>query len=341
MATRSQKVKLGVFLTVSIVLFVGTLIVLTGMEMWQERTLYYVNFTESVSGLEKGAPVKLRGVRVGTVDDIRVEPGNVEVVEVTLAVERGTPIKRDTKAYINMQGITGLKFIELQGGTADAERLPPGGNIPPGKGLLDELTGRASDIGLKIEKVLNNTLYMTRQENQKKVDAILTHAESSMASLDSLAAELEATLRAVRALIEANHDNAGELLVNLNQAAAQLSHTLRDVQATSTEIRGTVAGMDLPETVAGVRETNALVQQRLQSMEVGEAVQRVTATLGTLQVLLQQLTETVGQNQHQISATMQNLRQATQSLKEFSRDLELREKNSLIFGDAPEERELP
>ena len=76
-----------------------------------------------------------------------------------------------------MQGITGLKFIELAEGTAGTERLPPGSRIEAGQTMLEQLTGRASDIGLKVEKVLNNVLYITRPENRRRVDSILASTD--------------------------------------------------------------------------------------------------------------------------------------------------------------------
>ena len=89
MATRSEKVKLGIFLTVSGLLLAGALAVLTGSEVWEERDKYVIKFRESVSGLEAGAPVKQRGVRVGYVGDIRVSPENVEEVQVWIKIKRG------------------------------------------------------------------------------------------------------------------------------------------------------------------------------------------------------------------------------------------------------------
>lgn len=340
MATRSQKVKLGVFLTAAIVLLLGTVVVLTGMGLLQSRWSYFIEFRESVSGLEAGAPVKLRGVRVGTVDGIRVSPDNVEVVEVRIKVDKGTPIKTDTKAYINMQGITGLKFIELSGGTAKAKQLPPGSEIQAGKSMFEELTGRASDIGLKIEKLLNNALYMTRDTNQKRVDQIVASTQSTTEHLAQVTGELTKTLQVTRQIAQENRQTINSLLQNANQTSAQTAEVLAEIRQLVASVQSALTRSKIPETVAEFRQTNVMVQERLSSMDVGNTMQKVTNALDTLTTLLQSLTETVNQNQDQLRATLYNLRLAAESFKELARSLNA-QPSRLLFDKEPEPRELP
>lgn len=340
MATKSQKIKLGIFLIVSVALFVFSLILLTGMEMWQEQDRYYIEFKESVSGLEIGAPVKLRGVGVGSVTNIRLDPENVEVVKVYISVEQDTPIKTDTKAFINMQGITGLKFIELAEGTGQSEKLPPGNRIDAGQTMLEQLTGRASDIGLKIEKVLNNVLYITRAENRRRVDSILANTDKSVENLNKLSTDTSATLEEARKMVKENREPVNELLVSLSENSRRANTTLDEISATSAETRRAIRAMKLGETVADARETNAMVQERLESLEVDKTMKQVASALDTFRVLLTEVTETLSQNQDQFRATLYNLRMASESLKEFSRSLESKP-SRLIFDEEQKERRMP
>ena len=78
---------------------------------------YQIAFAGSVTGLQQGSQVRYRGVPVGRVADIRIDPQRVEWVLVTIEVERGTPIRQDTVASLEMQGVTGIAFVQLQGGT--------------------------------------------------------------------------------------------------------------------------------------------------------------------------------------------------------------------------------
>ncbi|MFP4597369.1 MAG: MlaD family protein [Persicimonas sp.] len=340
MATRSQKIKLGAFLTATLVLFIGTVVVLTGMGLWEERAPYYVEFRQSVSGLETGAPVKLRGVRVGTVEEIRVHPENVEIVEVRIKVDKGTPIKTDTKAFINMQGITGLKFVELAQGTANAPELPPGSEIQAGRSMMEQLTGRASDIGLKVEKLLNNTLHMTRESNQRRVDSIVENTEQTTDNLAQVTGELNATLQVTRALVEDNRPTIDELLENANQTSVSTNQVLDEVALLTGLARREIEQAQVAAAVGELRETNSMFQERLEDMEMGTTMQKVTTALDTLTVLLDNLSQTVNQNQDQLRATVYNLRVAAESFKELARSLRAKP-SRLLFSDEPEPRDLP
>ena len=78
---------------------------------------------ESVAGLNLDAPVKFNGVAVGSVQGIQLDPVNPERVRLTFAIERGTPIKEDTLAVLNTQGLTGIAYVELSGGAPNAAPL--------------------------------------------------------------------------------------------------------------------------------------------------------------------------------------------------------------------------
>ncbi len=340
MATRSEKVKLGIFLTVTACLLAGALAVLTGSEVWEERASYIIRFNQSVSGLESGAPVKQRGVRVGYVDSIRVSPKSVEQVEVRVRVQPGTPIKKDTTAYMNMQGITGLKFIELKGGSGDAERLEPGGEIPAGTSTLQELTGRASEIGIKFEKLLNNMLSVTRPENREKFDSALRKTEKTITEFNEAANEIEELARSTREFIETNEQPLERALASVEQTSENASSTLDHVDGLVDDLNQIAREAQVPEAVAEVRETNDLVQSRIEEMDADEAIDNVTVALKRLQHLLEQMSETIGQNKDSLRVTMQNLRSVSETLKDMSRTFQ--EKPYIqIFGNEPKERDLP
>ena len=85
-----------------------------------ETKRYLIHFDESVLGLNIDAPVKYRGISVGEVTRLRINPKNAEQVEVLLTILRSTPIKFDTVAKLTSQGITGLSYINLSLGSNDA-----------------------------------------------------------------------------------------------------------------------------------------------------------------------------------------------------------------------------
>ena len=91
----------------------------------REFDTYKLHMTESVSGLSKDSIVKLRGVDIGRVSEIRIDPENIEKIDVFLKIKHGVPIKEDMIAHTQMLGVTGLLSIEIDGGTNGAKTLEP------------------------------------------------------------------------------------------------------------------------------------------------------------------------------------------------------------------------
>lgn len=340
MATRSQKVKLGIFVVGFTLLFAGTLIVFAGMKIWEDKDHYTIYFTESVSGLEVGAPVKLRGVAVGTVNSLQVDPESVERVKVEVELNPGSPIKVDSRATLQFQGITGLKFVEISEGTIEAQPLPEGSVIAEGESAFTQIAAHAEGLAVKADLLFDNLLDITRDENRQKVDRILSNTDEAIASFNQLSKSVVALTDSILSLIDDNRDMIRQTLISLEGTSTRAESTMAGVEALVGDVRTTVNSMNLGEAVANLNETNLMIQDQLRDVDLSGTLQRVTVTLAALQIALQQLTQVVGQNQDQLRSTMYNLRTATESLKEFGRKVE-EQPSRLLFDSAPSERRLP
>jgi phospholipid/cholesterol/gamma-HCH transport system substrate-binding protein len=137
--------------------------------VWFSRTgnkddvLYRIHFAESVSGLTLGDPVKYLGVDVGTVKAMSLDPADPNRVQVDVQLHKDTPVKTDTKATLKIKGLTGVYFIELNGGKADAQTLvavtPPGEipEIPTEKGALTTLMEQLPKVIAKFSTIEDQT----------------------------------------------------------------------------------------------------------------------------------------------------------------------------------------
>lgn len=99
----------------------------------RDDVLYRIHFNESVSGLALGDPVKFRGVDVGTVKTMALDATDPRRVQVEVRLRKEAPVKTDTKASLKLKGITGVVFIELNGGSPGAKALAavtPEGQVP-------------------------------------------------------------------------------------------------------------------------------------------------------------------------------------------------------------------
>lgn len=99
----------------------------------RDDVLYRIYFSESVSGLSVGDTVKFQGVDIGNVKTLKLDTADPQRVEVDVSLRKDAPVKTDTRASLNLKGITGVVFIELSGGSANAQTLAaatPRGQIP-------------------------------------------------------------------------------------------------------------------------------------------------------------------------------------------------------------------
>ena len=115
------------FVTVSFFLFASALLWLAGSRFFQSVDTYTILFAESVSGLLPGAAVEYQGVTVGKVETLGLTQDAPPRVQVTIALQSGTPIRQDTTAHLIGSFVTGIRYIELAGGSSARSRLGPWG----------------------------------------------------------------------------------------------------------------------------------------------------------------------------------------------------------------------
>jgi phospholipid/cholesterol/gamma-HCH transport system substrate-binding protein len=144
---------------------------------------YYTYFTESVSGLSVESPVKYRGVEVGRVQKISINKKNSEEVKVLLEIKKGTPIKKDTYAMLDTQGITGLKYIELRGGSKNSplivDKKGEIETIKSKKSIMASLFDSSEDITKKVGGVLQRVETVLSDKNIKNFGNIVTNLSST------------------------------------------------------------------------------------------------------------------------------------------------------------------
>lgn len=146
MTDRRLQIRVGLFAIAAAGLAALVLIVFGGLKFWRHRDHYFVVFDRSVMGLVEGAHVYMNGIEVGRVADIQLDRADLKRVRVDIAVDPATPVRADTRASLDLAGITGLKVIDLEGGSLEAAPVPPGGTILVGEGTLDKLERRAEQL---------------------------------------------------------------------------------------------------------------------------------------------------------------------------------------------------
>ena len=126
METRAPYALIGAFVLAVIAAAFGFVYWLNNAGGLGQRTVYHVRFENSVSGLLTGAAVLFNGIRVGEVTELRLSADDPRQVLATIAVAPATPVRADTQAGLEFQGLTGVPVITLQGGSASAPAAQAG-----------------------------------------------------------------------------------------------------------------------------------------------------------------------------------------------------------------------
>jgi phospholipid/cholesterol/gamma-HCH transport system substrate-binding protein len=255
--TKEQKVRLGIFAVASGVLFAIVLVVFAGMAFWQARDRYFIEFDSTVYGLEEGADVFLNGVRVGSVSEIAI--ADVSKVRVAIDIDEDTPIRTDTRAVLQFAGITGLKIVDLRGGSAKAAELAPGDTIPVGETVFDQIEER----GMVMLDQTNKLLERANAIAAKTDEIIGSLAEvTETANLDEIAAQTRATARnlarasaSLRELVDENREGLSATIATIEEAARRASELVD-----SNQVRGAIA--DLRQASRSFKELAREVRQR-------------------------------------------------------------------------------
>jgi phospholipid/cholesterol/gamma-HCH transport system substrate-binding protein len=261
---------------------------------------YYAYMRESVAGLSINSTVKYRGVEVGRVKDIVLNPENPEEVRLTMDILRTAPIKTDTVAVLETQGLTGLATVNLNGGSRDAPTLEvaPGQEYPvikTGSSLLFRLDMAISR--LLSEQGLTKLLASASTLSQNATAVV---DEDNRAALKQILKDLSDMTRTV-----ADHnEQVDKGLVSASQSAenvAKITETMNQQMPVLLERinRSTVALQTMTEELAhtgravrsAVQESRPDIEQftRQTLSETGALVTELRALTGTLQRVARQL----------------------------------------------------
>src|SRR5258706_2297123 len=125
MTPNRERVWVGLFVVIAVVVLSGTAIAIwggLGASGVPHRT--YFKFS---GGVQSGTPVRYGGMRVGVVKSVRIDPGDSTRIEVDLVVDPGTPLKTDSVARLSSLGPLSDSYVEISTGTEHAALVPPGG----------------------------------------------------------------------------------------------------------------------------------------------------------------------------------------------------------------------
>ncbi|MFQ5774966.1 MAG: MlaD family protein [Kiloniellaceae bacterium] len=313
METRANYLMVGAFV---LALAAGLVVFVLWLAKFQfdvQFTRYDIHFGGSVTGLKVGSPVRYRGVRVGEVIDVSLDPELPEQVQVTIEIDAKTPVRSDTIATLEIEGLTGGLYVLLSGTTTEAPPLAiqPGERravIASRRSSLQQVLAGAPELIQKVDLLLVRANDLLNAENRaafgdilgnvrgftgalagqrKEVGTLIHDASAAMANLRGATAALEemaVTLKADGARLA---DRVDATLSAMNVMATGIDRSVGD---TAADVRSLIA--DLRDTAKNFSAMSRELEEMI--AENREPVRDFTSTaLSELTVLLIEMQDLV------------------------------------------------
>ncbi len=309
MKTKAQKIRLGIFIMISSVLLLILVGFFTARRLFERTDVYYVAYRDvSVSGLETGSPVKYLGINVGSISDIFIDPDDVNQIIVRLSLKHGTPVKEDATADIIAMGITGLKTIEIRGGSNEADYLEEEMFIRQGTSLVEDISGRAEVIAFKVEEVLNNLLDFTKTDNLEKISG-------AVEQISVLAENANKSFTMVNDIIVENREDLRGSIQRTTTITEQLDSTAGELHAAITQFNHVMQGEAIEEVLGNMRD----ISITLREANLRELIENLAATASQTQALLIKLDSDLDKGSQDLSENLVILKHTLENLNETSR----------------------
>lgn len=304
METRANFVLIGAFVLTGLIGGVAFVLWFAQVQLDRAFAYYDIRF-DSVSGLSQASDVRFAGLPVGQVIDVRLSADRDGTVVVRIEVDAETPVRVDSVATIEAQGVTGVSFVGITAGSRDAALLEgEDGAIPTiqaGRSVLQTLSEDAPELITEVLDVARAVGEFLGEDNQRRVATILSNAERASedfaGALDDFSdvsrtiAQAAADIAAFTTQLEGIAEGATATLAQVDAALIAFTEFADQAESTlawgdtlvtaATRAFGAADAFlldDIPEIVADLRATNAALRAQIESL--GAQADTVLAEFG-------------------------------------------------------------
>ena len=305
METRANYAAVGAFVLVMLAGIFVALIWLLRISFSTQYAFYETHFEGPVTGLGKGAPVRLNGIEIGRVEDLDFDPDDPKLVVVIMQVRASLTIHSDAVASLETQGLTGVAYVEITGGTKESPPLEPKEGqryavMASKPSSFQEVVNSAPEVVAKLAIVADRLADMLNDDNRKAIADILGNLRDATAPFGRHAEDLDHTLT-----------DAAETMHNLSGASDSLRDTLAKVDHDIDKVDGVLAS----------------------ASDAAKKFDHVAANIdGILEAGKPQLKDFATTGVAQLTQLMSEARTLVSSLNRVSAQLE-RDPSRLLFGD--------
>jgi phospholipid/cholesterol/gamma-HCH transport system substrate-binding protein len=269
-----------------------------------EYKLYEIYFAGSVSGLERGGPVRYLGVDVGRVRRMIIDTKNPSRVMVVVEIDEEAPISSATRASLGLQGVTGLLYVNLK----EAPDVDRGQRLKQG-------------------------------EKYPIIESVASDFDAFLASVPELMSRANSIMERVgRVFSDENLQGLADTIRNVRQASGTLPQTAKNVGQLVDQMRATVADMqDAAKSLRAMTEDarpevkNALVRMSTVADDLARAADRIDTFTKKSETQLGSFTE---QGLFEIEHLVRETRSAAFEFRDLSRSL--KENPSQLLYEPPQ-----
>ncbi|MCK9373716.1 MAG: MlaD family protein [Sulfuricurvum sp.] len=269
MERNANFILVGVFAIISIVSLAGFAFWMGKYGVDEDRFESYKTYIyESVGGLKASSPVKLKGIEVGFVEELRIDPDNPERVEINFKVEKEIPVKTDSIIVLNSQGIAGISFLEIKGGSKGAQPLHSakrGERLEIGSepSVVVKLTDQAQSILTQLTQTLQRAQRLTSDKNIDNVATTLENVAQISTGLKANQHELSGVITGAKEVEE----HAGDTLKEVAKVTRKTDLVLDETRNLAIESSALIREIQKADTVNRVSSTLDVSNEAIEEMK--------------------------------------------------------------------------
>lgn len=315
--TRREEAFVGLFVLVAAGLLIATLFSLSGFLSRADVT--YRAYFKNAGGLRPGAEVRYAGgPPIGRVKVVRSDPHDATRMEIEFRVKPEVPVKTDSVASITSTSPLSENFLGIVPGTNAAPRAPDGSVLKSTQyvGFAD-IEAQLNDLAPQAKELIGNL-------NERVKELQVTVARVNDLLNDRNRANLSASLDNVRGIVEENRPALHSTINHLDTATAKLGPLMDDFKKTVAQAQDALNHVD-----ATVTENRP---------DLRESIIELRKALANADSLTDQLNSTFDANSGNIDDIIENMRHASENLRQFTETIKTRP-YTLLRSSAPKRRE--
>ncbi|CUA95617.1 MlaD family protein [Thiomonas bhubaneswarensis] len=273
---------------------------------------YLIYATDNVSGLKTDSNVLYRGVTVGKVASIEIDPKNPSLIRIKVEIDRSVPVRSDTVAQLSPLGVTGLSAVNLIGGASPTPLPTPPGEpdpvIPYKPSVFTQIEGGINDAAITLARI------------SQRVDALL-----SPANVQAFSTTVH-NLQALTATLAANQNNINAMFANARQTSANLAQMSAEGDALMRQSQALV------KQLGGVSEQLGKVMPQI-SAAASSVTRAGNTTTAFTNTGIQAMAQLQNRTLPEVDALMRNLQQLSSQLGALTESLKSNP-SQLLYGPA-------